>query len=222
MSRRPAANPFVRRRKALASPQPVPADPAVAALAATIHDDYRVGRDSWTGNAAGVRRELDRAGATGLTTAIWVLERSLAGMAWELDFWTREAGLHPEGTLRERYGRLTIMTRPNPFDLPSGFHPRIHLVAAAEALTARPRTDVAGTLTGLLEHWFAYTESSDPVQRLEITVLTTLVICHRMTSVGPPPAFLTRLAGEQVRLRLLERESGLFDLSELARAATRR
>jgi hypothetical protein len=85
---------------------------------------------------------------------------TLAGMAWEPASGPARPGSTPPGPCANTTAGWTITTRPNPFDLPSGFHPRIHLVAAAEVLTATPpRSAVAGTLTGLLAHRFAYTAS---------------------------------------------------------------
>jgi hypothetical protein len=248
----PAADPgagpggeHVRRGRALereAEATPPPADPAVAELAARIRDRYRVGKDSWDNNTAGVRRDLE--GETGLKVAVLVLERAVADFRWELDFWAKEAGLAAAGPgmpAKERFARLRGRDHPNPFNTPSGYHPRIHLIAAAEALTVSPRAEVAGPLADLLELWFAHAERQESIRDVDIKVLETLVRCYRATPVAEHPAFLTSLAAGEVVSQVVNMENvvsrvedgityldpvfhddGSYGLSALARAATTR
>ena len=234
----------VRRDRAMKRERAAPADPVVAELAERIRDSYRVGRDSWNANAAGVRRELEAAGETGRLVAVWVVERAVADFRWELDFWAEEAGLPPAEpgmAAGERFARLRASAQPNPYSTPSGYHPRIHLVAAAEVLAETPRAGVAGPLADLLELWFAHAERQDNIHDLDIRVLETLTRCYRVTPVTDLPAFLVRLADAEVSTPVVNmdnvvshvedgityvdpvfKDDGSYSLSALARAATSR
>lgn len=222
---------------------PAPADPAVAALVARVRDRYQMGTNTWDVNAAGVSRELIDAGDTGLLAAVWIVERSRVAFGWELAFWAAEAGLPVAVAMSDRSIAPRILARVSPYDNISGFHPRIHLVAAVELLAERPHPQAATPLTGLLEHWSAYAEHKLELSGLDVIVLDALVRCYRAGAGAAHPEFLIRLADAGVTRPVVDvdmvvsrtvvsdgrndvtyldpvrEDQGRFDLSALARTA---
>lgn len=231
-------NRAVERELAVA---PTPADLTVTTLVAQVRDRYKVGKDNWNANAAGVLRELTDAGHTGLMAALWIVERSYAGFIWELDFWTSEAGLSAPVEVRDGFAALPSRAQPNPYNSPSGYHPRIHLVAALEVLAEQPQPEATTQLTGLLEYWFAYAEHELQLRGVDVTVLHSLVRCYQATPTTTHPEFLTRLANKKVirpvvdynaafshvtggitYVKRVVGDRGKLDLGALARAASNR
>lgn len=234
----------VRKRRAVdqgVAAEPSPTDPAVATLATRVRARYKVGSDSWIANAAGVRRELSAAGDTGLAAAVWIVERMRVAFRWELDFWTAEANLPTPADVRTGFAALPHNAQLNPYHNPSGYHPRIHLVAAAAVLTDQPRPEAAEPLAGLLEYWFGYAQHETELNSLDVTVLEALVRCYRATPTSAHPEFLVRVAVEGATCPVIDgdnvfshveggvtyldhvlRDRGWFDLSALAQAAMNR
>lgn len=242
---------YARRHRAMEQERavaPVPADRAVAALAARVRDTYRVGQDTWDNNSGGVHgllteRRIANAPRKGLSTAVWILERSLADFRWDVAFWSAQHGGARPASVREA---LTAMDSAewsgvNPADGVSGFHPYIHLMAAARVLTAQPRPEAVAPLAGLLEHWLALAERRGEINTRDFFVLHCLVDSYRAAPTTLHPEALIRLVDEDVTCQVTDFDNvpthveggityvksvtidqGTCDLSALARAATER
>ncbi|WP_369373638.1 hypothetical protein AB1046_06750 [Promicromonospora sp. Populi] len=220
----------------------------MAALAAKVRDTYRVGSDSWDGNAAGVYRELTkrrlwRSPQTGPKTAVWILERSLADFRWDVAFWSAEQGGRRSRSVREAVAAIdwTGWMGVNPADGVSGFHPYIHLMAALKVLSEQPRPESTETLTSLLEYWLALAEHRARIRSNEVALLEALVRCYQATPATTHSRALIGFAHDGVTCKVTDSKNvptyvegdityvtpvsldrGAYDLSALARAATRR
>ncbi|MER5218621.1 hypothetical protein ABT063_51260 [Streptomyces sp. NPDC002838] len=188
---------------------PGPTDRAAARLVRRLRDNYEVGNDTWKNLADGVLTELRNAHDVGATAAVWIVKRSLAGFRWELSFWMKETGVtapEPTASALEQLSVLPTEWQPNPYNSANGIHPYIHLIAALELLTARPRSEVVEALEDLLELWLAYTELDERlfgIHPRNITLLESLVKCYRASRNAEgvkreAPEFLVSLSGRRV------------------------
>jgi hypothetical protein len=194
---------------------PSTAGSGVARLTERVRFRYELGSDRWDALVARLRGELAGDPDAGFAVARSIVEDVLSDLRWEAGFWAREAGVttdaFEEMTVRERFAAALWAGRPNPYECASGHHPRIHLIAAAGALADHAAADPAkgqeavGLIEDLMEHWFAYAESTYRFDHLDITVAESLVESYRTiaAAVGdrPFPAFLTEVIDRKVTRR---------------------